>query len=73
MSAVDHPAHYAGKVECIDAIEAAAEGQPGPLAFCIGNALKYLWRVGKKGDALEDLKKCRWYVDRAISQLESTR
>ncbi len=64
---VNHPAHYAGDgVECIDAIEAIGAG----VDFCRGNAIKYLWRFGRKGDALEDAKKARWYVDRLIQQLE---
>lgn len=40
------------------------------MGFCIGNAIKYLWRAGEKGDALEDLKKARWYVDREIQKRE---
>jgi len=62
---VDHPAHYTGHpsgVECI----AIAEH----LNFCRGNALKYLWRAGSKGDEIEDLKKARWYLDREIARLE---
>ncbi len=39
---VDHPAHYtSGKVECIDAIEAATGGLTGIEAVCTGNAIKY--------------------------------
>lgn len=66
--AVDHPAHYkAGDLEAITVIEALGHGH----GFCVGNALKYLWRAGKKTpDALEDLRKARWYVDRAIAALE---
>ena len=41
------------------------------MNFCVGNAVKYLWRAGLKGDALEDLRKARWYVDREIARLES--
>jgi hypothetical protein len=65
--AVNHPSHYtAGKVECIDAIEAAL-GVDGLRAFCRGNAIKYLWRAGAKGDLVEDLRKARWYLDREIA------
>ena len=39
------------------------------MNFCLGNALKYLWRAGLKGDAVEDLKKARWYIDREIKRL----
>lgn len=67
-SAVEHPPHYsAGGVEAIDVIEALGHGH----GFCVGNALKYLWRAGRKSpDALEDLKKARWYIHRAIEALE---
>lgn len=62
---VDHPAHYNAHpsgVECIDVAE--------HLNFCRGNALKYLWRAGLKGEALTDLRKARWYLDREIARLE---
>lgn len=39
--------------------------------FLTGNAIKYLWRAGHKGDKLEDLKKARWYIDRAIQKEEA--
>lgn len=58
--AVNHPRHYnshpAG-MECIELVEL--------LPFCEGNAIKYLWRAGLKGAAVEDLQKARWYVERA--------
>lgn len=60
---VNHPKHYTGHpsgVECITITE--------HLNFCLGNAIKYIWRAGEKGDALEDLKKARWYVDREIAR-----
>jgi hypothetical protein len=34
-----------------------------------GNALKYLWRAGEKGDEIEDLKKAVWYIQREIERL----
>ena len=68
--AVNHPAHYtAGKVECIDAIEAAVTGLDGFEGFCTGCALKYLWRWPRKGK-IEDLKKAEWYIEKLISVLE---
>lgn len=64
---VEHPAHYQGNgLEAIDVIEAFG------LGFCLGNAVKYVLRAGKKRDALTDLKKARWYLDREIRRLEST-
>ena len=62
---VDHPSHYTSNpsgVECIQVTE--------HMSFCVGNAIKYLWRAGLKGPTLEDLKKARWYIDREISRVE---
>ena len=64
---VNQPPHYQGKgLEAIQVIEAFGLHQ----SFCLGNVVKYILRAGKKGDALEDLKKARWYLDREISRLE---
>lgn len=64
---VDHPSHYqtAAGLEAIDVVEAFG------LGFCLGNAIKYVLRAGKKRDALTDLRKARWYLDRAIKQAEA--
>ena len=60
---VNHPDHYTLlPVECIDVTE--------HFNFCMGNAIKYLWRADHKGNALEDLKKARWYIDREIQRRE---
>lgn len=63
---VNHPPHYQGKVECIDAIEAAL-GPDGFAAYCRGNAIKYSFRAGRKGPAGEDLAKARWYLERVAA------
>ncbi len=60
---VDHPPHYTSHpsgVECIDVAE--------HMGFNLGNALKYIWRADLKGDAIEDLRKARWYLDREIAR-----
>ena len=60
---VNHPGHYsAGGIEAIDVIEAWG------LGFCLGNTVKYIARAGRKGDALEDLKKAAWYLSREIER-----
>lgn len=67
---VEHPAHYnQGGIECIEAIKAATVGKDGIEAFCIGNAIKYLWRYEEK-NGLEDVKKAAWYINRLIIELE---
>ena len=58
-----NPNYYKGKIECIDVIE-----QLG-ASFCIGNVIKYVWRwKGKNG--IEDLRKAKWYLERAIQEAE---
>lgn len=62
---VNHPKHYGSHpsgIECIQVTE--------HMDFCIGNAIKYLWRQGLKGDSIEDLKKAIWYIERKIKLLE---
>jgi hypothetical protein len=38
------------------------------MSFCLGNAVKYIWRADEKNDAVEDLRKARWYIDREIAK-----
>lgn len=65
---INHPSHYkANGLEAIDVIEAFGLDQ----SFALGNAAKYLLRAGRKGEALTDLRKARWYLERRIAQLES--
>lgn len=65
--AVNHPAHYGGADNPYEAIKVI---DAWGLGFCLGNTVKYISRAGKKGAALEDLKKARWYLDREISEQE---
>lgn len=60
---VDHPKHYKAHpsgVECIEITE--------HMGFNLGNAIKYIWRCDLKRDAIEDLKKAKWYIDREIQK-----
>lgn len=68
---VNHPAHYSGDIECIDAIAAATADLKGEEAVCTGNALKYLWRWKKK-NGIEDIRKAIWYCNRIIEKSEKT-
>lgn len=69
---VNHPPHYTvGKVECIDALEAATTGLLGIEAVCTANAIKYLWRWKHK-NGVTDLHKAQWYIDRLIKQQEQS-
>jgi hypothetical protein len=63
MSTVDHPKHYThGSIEVIDAIEAWG------LGFSLGNAVKYIARCDHKGNAVEDLRKALWYIQRELDR-----
>lgn len=67
---VNHPSHYnQGAVECIDAM-LSAFGKTEVVAFCKINSFKYIWRANDKCKTTEDLKKARWYLDKAIDLLE---
>lgn len=66
---INSPSHYTphpSGVECIAVTE--------HMSFLRGNAVKYLWRAGQKGEGrareLEDLRKAVWYVQREIANLE---
>ena len=70
--AVNRPSHYTdSKIEVIDYIE------DKNLGFCLGNAIKYISRAGKKKDngrdikakEIEDLQKAIWYINRRIYEL----
>lgn len=65
MSEINHPKHYTSHqsgVECIQITE--------HMNFCLGNAVKYIWRAGLKGEPIEDLKKAKWYIEREINRLQ---
>lgn len=67
---VNHPPHYQSDngIECIDAIRAAL-GRDGFIAYCRGNAIKYLWR--DKVNNVEDCNKAIWYINRANAEEQS--
>lgn len=66
-SVISHPERYGGDTtyECIKVLEAwmPAEQYKG---FLRGNAIKYLCRVGKKDETVQELKKARFYLDKYI-------
>lgn len=67
--AVNHPNHYTqGRFETIEVIEEIAGGYDnGYVAYCVGNAIKYLSRAPHKhATPVEDLRKAATYLDFAI-------
>lgn len=62
---VNHPPHYTkhpSGIECIQITE--------HMNFNLGNAVKYIWRADLKNDAIEDLKKAVFYLNREINRRE---
>lgn len=60
---VNHPSHYTAHpsgIECIDITKW--------MGFCLGNAVKYIWRADLKGNAIEDLQKAVWYINCEIER-----
>lgn len=59
--AVYRPRHYNTNKHGIEVIEITER-----MDFCVGNAVKYISRAGHKNDAVEDLKKAVWYLNRSL-------
>ena len=66
---VNHPAYYGGKDNPYEAIKVIDAWH---LDFCLGNAVKYISRAGKKDPQTEiqDLEKAMWYIQHRIDQLK---
>ena len=62
---VNHPPHYAANGDGVECIQVTRH-----MNFNLGNAVKYLWRAGRKGDnAIEDMKKAVWYINNEIDRI----
>lgn len=62
---VNSPNHYTRSHPGMECIELTAD-----TSFCLGNAIKYLWRYHSKGRPVEDLEKARWYLCHVIDHDE---
>lgn len=65
---VHKPKHYTDHpsgIECIQITE--------HMGFNLGNAVKYIWRCDLKRDAIEDLEKAVWYLNREIDKRRATK
>ena len=58
---IHHPKHYTSDDCGVEAIEVTSL-----LPACISNAVKYVWRCGKKDEDLQELKKALWYINYSI-------
>ena len=68
--AVNHPAHYQGKHECIDEM-IALFGVEAVKHFCKCNVYKYRFRANQK-NGLEDIQKAEWYMDKLMELEKAT-
>ena len=66
MSKVNHPKHYNTNPSGIECIEVVRH-----MNFNKGNAIKYVWRAGDKGNEIEDLQKAIWYLNDEIERLKN--
>lgn len=65
VAPVDHPDHYCHGIKAIDYIESHN------MNFNLGNVIKYVTRAGLKSEnAIEDLQKAKWYIEREIGRIE---
>lgn len=63
---VNHPPHYtSGNIEVWDFII------DQDLNYCLGSAVKYISRAGKKDDAIQDMNKAIRFLEREIKRLET--
>ena len=68
ITETEHPKRYMNKngIEAITIIDICTNDLKGGMAVCIGNAVKYLTRLGKKDDAAQEWKKIKWYLERSL-------
>ena len=62
---VNNPSHYTAHPSGVECLQITRH-----MNFNLGNALKYIWRAGLKGDAVEDLKKAVFYLQDEIKRIE---
>jgi hypothetical protein len=62
-----NPQHYRQHPSGVECIEVTQH-----FNYCLGNVIKYVWRAGLKQDAVEDLRKAAWYIDREIRRREAS-
>ena len=63
---VNHPVHYTSHPSGVEAIDITRH-----MNFNLGNAVKYIWRAGLKGDNIEDLQKARFYISDELERLSN--
>ena len=62
---VAHPSHYTSHPSGVECLTITRH-----MNFNLGNAIKYIWRAGLKGNAVQDLRKAKFYIEDEIARLE---
>ena len=70
MDAVNKPAHYQGEIECIECIKASMTYEEFK-GYLRGNSFKYLWRYNRMKNAMADLQKAQWYLERLQKEIDN--
>jgi len=63
---VNSPKHYRSHASGIEVIQITEH-----MNFCLGNAIKYILRCDLKGNAIQDLRKAEYYIQREIARRAS--
>lgn len=58
---VRHPKHYTSHPSGVECITITRH-----MNFCLGNAMKYIWRADLKENAIQDLEKAKWYIEQEL-------
>ncbi len=62
---VNHPQHYTSNPFPLETIDITKH-----YDFCIGNALKYVFRHEHKGNPKQDLEKAIWYLQKKLEEYD---
>jgi hypothetical protein len=64
---INHPSHYTWLPNGLEVIDICEH-----LGFRLGNVVKYVLRADHKGQAMKDLKKARWYLERELAKRDGS-
>lgn len=64
INKIRNPEHYTSHPSGIECLEITKY-----MDFCLGNAIKYIWRSSLKGAEIEDLQKAIFYIETKIKLL----
>ena len=72
---VNNPSHYCqvNGVDCLSVIKSiGATSKADPYNFFLwASAFQYIWRAWHKGEALQNLEKASFYLNRLIERLKN--